>query len=184
MIHLRRVTEAQIQNGSITKEKLAVGAVELDSDKVTGELPNSKLAKIEDVEKLKDGLVTLAKTTDDVKLTPFVAGEVEQSVTGIVEEAIVETGLSKLAGKFEPKKVRVIASLKVSSGTGSLKIYADDEEDARLTLQTASLTYELVNGEFDVSDLEQGRHNLIGKLVGSAGGVIVSNDYFELYVIK
>ena len=88
MINLRKPTEAFIPNGSITKEKIADnaidsskiedGAVDLTSDKVVGELPNVKLARIDDVEKLKDGLVTLAKSSDDVKLTPFVGGEVEQ----------------------------------------------------------------------------------------------------------
>ena len=184
MINLRRVLEAYIPNGSITEEKFANGAIDLTSDKVVGELPNNKLAQIEDVDKLKDGLVSLAKTTDDVKLTPFVAGENEQSVTGIVEEGIVETGLSKVSGKFEPKKIRVIASLKVSDGEGSILVYADSEVAPRLTLTSLSTTYELVSGEFDVSDLLQGRHNFVAKMKSSLADKTVYNDYLEIYVVK
>ena len=194
MINLRRPTEAFIADGSITKEKIANGAVDaskiedgaidLTSEKVVGELPNEKLAIISDVEKLQDGLVSLAKTTDDVKLTPFVAGEVEQSATGTTEVEIIETGLSRLTGNFNPKKIRVIASLKTSSGSGFLKIYADSEIVPRLILQSNSLNYELVSGEFDVSNLSQGRHNLIIKISGSLVDSLVKNDYLEVYTVK
>jgi hypothetical protein len=46
-INIRRVGE--VADGSVTSTKLATGAVDLDTDKVTGQLPT---------EKLKDGAAT------------------------------------------------------------------------------------------------------------------------------
>lgn len=194
MINLRRPSQAIVPDGSITKEKLAAnvidaskiedGAIDLSGDKVSGSLPNSKLDVIADVSKIQDNLITLTKVNDDVKLTPFIAGEEEQSVTGDVSTAIIETGMSKLSGKFEPKKVRVIATLKTSEETGFLEIYADNEPTPRLTLETESLAYELLSGEFDVSTLSQGKHNLIAKLRGSLSTTVVMNDYIEIYTVK
>jgi hypothetical protein len=194
MINLRRPSQAIVPDGSITKEKLASnavdaskiedGAINLASAKVTGSLPNNKLDVIADVSKIQDNLITLTKVNDDVKLTPFIAGEEEQSVTGDVSTPIIETGMSKVSGKFEPKKIRVIATLKTSEESGFLEIFADNEPTARLTLETTSQTYELKNGEFDVSDLSQGRHNFTAKLRGTLSSTVVMNDYIEIYTVK
>jgi len=183
MINLRKPLQS-IPSGFITGDMLAVNAIDLTSDKVTGELPNTKLAAIADINKIEDGLVTLAKVSDDVKLTPFIAGEEEQSVTGTTSVGIIQTGISKVTGAFIPKKIRIIATLKISAGTGYLEIYVDSEISPRLTLFTTSSTYELLTGEFSSTDLDLGRHNIIAKLRASASLGVVTNDYIEIYTVK
>ncbi len=194
-INLRRPTEAIIADGSITKEKLADGAVDsskiedgaidLTSSKVIGELPNSKLAVISDIEKIQDNLITLSKVQDDVALVPLVGGEVEQSVTGILESGIVETGFSKTS-QFSSKKARIVASLKSNNAlyTASLLIYVNDEITPRLTKTSVSTDYELVNGEFDISDLVNGKHKFTAKLKSSDASGIAFNDFIEFYLVK
>lgn len=190
--------KVKLADGAVDANKIEDGAVDLNTAKVVGELPESKLAnnavteqKLADLaistQKLKDNVVTLAKASDDVRLTPFIGGEVEQPVTGTTEVPIVETGMSRISGAFEPKKIRVIASLKVSSDSGNigyLYIYADDEITPRLTLQTSETSYELLNGEFDISDLSPGRHKFTAKMKSSLVAGIVYNDYIEIYTIK
>lgn len=170
--------------GELPNEKLA--ALPLTSSKLTGELPNSKLAIIGDVNKLQDGIVTLSKTSDDVKLIPFVAGEEEDFQMGIVEKDYVETGMTKVTGRFEPKKIRIIASLKSSDvdNIAYLKIYADSEVTPRLTLETNNITYTLVAGEFNASDLSFGKHNLKATLSNSEVDGIATSDLIEIYVVK
>ena len=183
-INLRRPTEATIPDGSITGVKLANGAVDLTSDKVTGLLPNDKLGQIQDVEKLKDNLITLGKCQDDVKVDPFVGGEVEQSTTGTDEYPIVETGFGKVPGKFVPTKLRVVGSLKTSEGTGYMKIYIDDEVSARITVETTETDYDFVNGESDITDLLNGRHKIVVKIYGSEVTSVVANDYIDILFVK
>ena len=185
-VNLRKPTLAVIAPGQITSEHLADGAVDLSTAKVTGELPNSKLGQIEDVEKLKDGLVTLAKVQDDVKVDSFVGGEVESEVEGITEVEVITSGFTKVPGRFVPTKMRFVGSLKVdgSGNTGYLKIYLDDEVSARLTLSTTSNVYELIDGEIDISDLTVGRHKIAIKLYSSDAGVKVYNDLTEFYFVK
>lgn len=197
MINLRKTSNTYIPNESITKEKIAPnaidgtkiedGAINLTSAKVTGELPNNKLAIIEDVNKIQDNLVNLAKVTDDVRLTSFVAGEEEQFVIGDVVTPIIETGFSKVTGKFVPTKIRIIADLKVdllSGNTGYLDIYIDNEVVSRLSLNSVSNSYELISGEFSVVNLAIGKHKLTAKMYNSLALGKVYNDYFEVYMIK
>jgi len=185
MINLRRPTEAIVPDGSITAEKLADGAVNLSTDKVTGSLPNSKLDAIADVNKIQDNLITLAKVQDDVALVPLVGGEVEQSVTGTTEDGVVETGFSK-TNQFTSKKARIVASLKSNNAlyTASLLIYVNDEVSPRLTKTSIATDYELVNGEFDISDLANGKHKFTAKLKSSDASGIASNDFIEFYLVK
>ncbi len=185
MINLRRPTEATIPNGSITSEKLADGAVDLSTSKVTGSLPNSKLDAITDVNKIQDNLITLAKVQDDIALVPLVGGEVEQSITGTSEVGIIETGFSK-TDKFSAKKARIVASLKSNNAlyTASLLIYVNNEIAPRLTKTSMATDYELVNGEFDISDLMNGKHKFTAKLKSSDPSGISYNDFIEFYLVK
>jgi hypothetical protein len=180
------VEAAKIKDGAVGGSKIADGGVDLTTLKVTGELPNAKLGRIDDVEKLKDGLVTLAKCEDDVKATPYVGGEEEQFVIGVADVGIIETALSKVTGTFVANKVRVIASLKVqeSGDIGYLKVFVDSEVAPRLTVETSSLVYELVNGEFDVSGLLNGKHMLTVKLSTDSVTGKVYNDLIDFYLIK
>jgi hypothetical protein len=176
--------ETKLANDAVTENKIAAQAVS-DGKLKDGAVLEAKIADLAiSTGKLKDNVVTLAKTTDDVRLTPFVGGEEEQSVTGTTAVGVVETGMSKVSGKFEPKKIRIIADLKTSEGTGYMEVYADAEVTPRLTLQTVETEYELVNGEFSVEDLTQGKHKYTVKLKGSLVTSIVSSDYVEIYTVK
>lgn len=185
-VNLRKPTLAVLSPGQVTAEYLADGAIDLTTAKVTGELPNSKLGRIDDVEKIKDSLITLAKVQDDVKVDSFVGGEVESEVEGTTEVEIVNSGFTRLPGRFTPNKLRFVGSLKVdgSGNTGYLKVYFDDEVDARLTLSTTSNTFELIDGEIDISDLTNGRHKMLVKIYSSGAGIKVYNDLTEFYFVK
>lgn len=196
MINLRKPTQATIADGSITKNKLAAnavdstkiedGAIDLSTAKVTGQLPNNKLGIIADVTKIQDNLITLAKVNDDVKVGSYVGGEEEQSVTGTVETGIIETGFVKVTGKFVPRLLRVIASLKTNDvlKQATMKVYIDSEVAARITLNSSSDSYELLNGEVDISDLVIGRHKITAKLVNAEADGISSSDYIDFYFVK
>ena len=181
------VTATKIAVGAVGATKLADNAVDLTSAKVIGELPNNKLAVITDVNKMQDNLVTLAKVNDDVRLTSFVAGEEEQFVIGNIATPIVETGFSKVIDRFVPTKIRIIADLKIdvlSGNIGYLDIFVDEEPVGRLSLNSVSNEYTLVNGEFSVEDLPIGRHKLTAKMYNTLVLGKVYNDYFEVYMIK
>lgn len=185
MINLRRPTEAVLQPGQVQEVHLADNVVDLAGSKVTGELPNEKLAIIQDVGKIQDDLLTLAKMKDDVKVNPWIGGEVEQSVPGTTETALVETGFIRLATRFVPNKLRVVASLKVDpSGTAYVKIYVDDEPTERIAMESTATDYELVSGEADISDLASGRHKLTMKAYTSDPGATAWSDYVDILFVK
>lgn len=195
-INLRRPTLAEILPGQIKREhlenniidntKIEDGAVDLTTNKVIGLLPNNKLSVISDVSRIQDNLISLAKVQDDVKLNTFVGGEVEQNVLGTVETDLVETGFIKILNKLYPKKVRVVASLKVE-GSGSiayLKVYIDDELTERAVMQTGNQEYELVTTEIDISDVSNGRHKL--KIVGYTDNTESTcwNDFVDILLVR
>lgn len=176
--------EIKLANNAVTENKIAALAVS-DGKLKDGAVLEAKIADLAiSTGKLKDNVVTLAKANDDVKVVSYVGGEEEQSVTGIAEVGIVETGFAKVGGRFAPLKMRIIAALKTTEANGYMKLYIDDEVEARLTLSTASLVYELVHGEVDISDLSAGRHNLVAKLYGTLATTIVSNDYIDILFVK
>lgn len=206
MINLRRPTEVFIAPGSIEEQHLKDGAVNLangkvvgelpnsklaevnlNSAKITGELPNGKLGQIEDVAKIKDDLITLAKVKDDVKVSHFVGGEVAQYVEGTTEESLIESSFPKTPGKYAPQKMRVIASLKVEGEVGdeaSLLVYIDEEVSPRVTMVSTSSTYELVQGEVDISDLANGRHKITVKAKADTPTAIAWNDLIDILFVK
>lgn len=187
MINLRRPTEAVLSPGQVQAAHLADEAVDLAGAKVTGLLPNGRLGVISDVTKIQDDLLTLAKMKDDVKVNPWVGGEVEQSVEGDAEVPIVETGFVKLPGRFVAKKLRVVATLKVEGVVDDiayLKVYLDDEVGARISMESTEVDYELVSGEADISDLDTGRHKLTITASTSDAAAIAWNDYVDVLFVK
>lgn len=204
-INLRKPSQAFIAPGSITANEIAAGAIDLTSDKVTGELPNAKLASvaldsskitgelpntklaaIADVNKISDGLVTLAKVHDDVRLVTYVGAEEEQSVTGTTEAEIITTGWTKKAGVQPTSKIRILASMKVEGvgETATLNVYLNAEPTPRLTLTSTSETYELKTGEFDVSALADGKHQIKVKAKASVAGAKCWNDDIQINLVK
>jgi hypothetical protein len=170
------VTETKIANEAVSNIKLADGSV-----------LESKIAALAiSTGKLQDNVVTLAKSNDDIKVSSYVGGEEEQASTGDVEVGIIETGFIKVVGKYVPRLLRVFASLKTSDALkqASLKIYIDEEVDARITLNSTSIVYELLNAETNISDLGAGRHKITAKLVNAEADGISSNDYIDFYFVK
>jgi hypothetical protein len=194
-INIRRVGE--VADGSITSVKLADGAVDLGTDKVTGQCPSSKIedgaiveAKLNDLavstDKLKANAVTLAKADNDIKLNSFVGDETEVIVTGDTEVIVKEFTLPKKVLVFDSKKMRFMATLKTNdiTYTATLNIYINSEVVPRLAISSNSLTYELLSGEFDISDIGNGKHLVKIGLVSDNALGITYNDLIDAMAIK
>ncbi len=208
-IYIRRVGE--VADGSVTADKIASGAIEaskladnavdLSTVKVTGELPTEKLANGAVVEeklaslavstgKLKDQAVSLAKAQRALKIDHFIGDETEVSTLGTTEEdqKIFNLPKATLDTKgISPVRLHVNAEMKVVDGTsptGTMKVYIDAEESARITLNTTSGTYEMVEGEADISDLASGKHTIKLVLVTDQAPATVFNDLIEIFFEK
>ncbi len=199
MIYIRRVGE--VGDGAVTASKIADGAVDLSTAKVTGELPTSKiedgavnenkLASLSvSTSKLKDQAVTIAKSVQAMKIHHFVGDETEVSVTGISEEGVKEFKLPKATSAntgIQPAKLHINAEVKVegvSGAQGTLKIYIDAEGSPRIIVNTTSNTYEMAEASADISDLSAGKHTITVKLVADDSGATVYNDLIEVFLEK
>lgn len=199
MIYIRRVGE--VADGAITPAKLADGAVDLSTAKVTGQLSTAKLedgavveAKIGNLEistgKLKDQAITLAKAQRALKIHHFVGDETEVSVVGTTETDIKEFKFPRPTSNekgIQATKLHINAELKVggaSGAQGTLKVYIDEEGSPRITINTVSETYEMVEGEADVSDLSNGKHRVKTTLVADDAGATAYNDLIEIFLEK
>lgn len=199
MIYIRRVGE--VGDGAVTADKLANGAVDLSTSKVTGQLPTGKLengAVNEDklanlavsTGKLKDQAVSLAKAQQAMKIHHFVGDETEVSVTGISEEGVKTFQLPRATSVnsgIQPSKLHVNAEVKVtgvSGAQGTLKVYIDSEGTPRMTINTTSDTYEMAEANADISDLTNGKHSVTIKLVSDDGSAIMWNDLIEIFLEK
>ncbi|OGM09180.1 hypothetical protein A2Z67_04540 [Candidatus Woesebacteria bacterium RBG_13_36_22] len=180
------VTEAKLADGAVTTPKIANDAVD-NSKLADGAVLEAKLADLAiSTGKLKDSVVTLAKANDDVKVVTFVGDETELNVEGDVEVGLKEFSFSKKVGVVEPVKMRVVATLKTNDelNTATAKIYIDDEVGARATMESTSETYELVSGEFDISDLVGGKHKALLKMKSSDPAGIAYTDYLDILLVK
>lgn len=197
-VYIRRVGE--VADGAVTNIKLAENAVDLNSNKVTGELPSAKLANgavIEDkiaalaisTGKLKDQAVSLAKAQQALKIHHFTGDETEVSVTGIVEEEVKTFKLVKSSANtkgIQAQRLHINVEIKTSDVTaqGTLKLYMDAEETPRLTVNTSSLTYEMQEDDADISDLTNGSHEAHIKMVSAVAAKTVYNDLIEIFFEK
>jgi len=198
-IFIRRVGE--VADNSVTPAKLADGAVDLSTAKVTGELPTAKLAdgaateaKIADLAistlKLKDQSVTIAKSVQAMKIHHFVGDETEVSVTGLTEGDVKFFAMPRAASPnsgLQPAKMHINAEVKVTGGTaptGTLKVYFDGEGTARITINTTSGTFEMQEGNADISDLTNGKHTVRVTLNTDEAGATMTNDLIEIFLEK
>lgn len=192
---MRKVGE--VADGSVTAAKLATGAVDLGTDKVTGQAPSSKIEDSAITEgklaalaistgKLQDNVITLAKANDDIKISHFVGDETEVPVTGTTEVPIKDTQFPISEGVYNPQKIRIIAELKTdnAANTASLKVYIDAEGTERLELTSVNTAFEFKSGTFDISDLTAGKHTLIIKLSSSDVAGIATNGLIEALFVK
>lgn len=198
-LFIRRVGE--VADGSVDASKLADGAIDLSTVKVTGELPTSKLedgavveAKLASLSvstgKLKDQAVTLAKAQQALKINHFVGDETEVSTLGTTEEDQkifrMPRATSDVKG-IQPVRLHVNAEMKVTDGTsptGVMKIYIDAEGTPRITLNTTSGTYEMVEGDADISDLANGAHTIKCTLASDEASATAFNDLIEIFFEK
>lgn len=196
-IFIRRVGE--VADNSITPSKLADGAVDLSTDKVTGELPTIKLAdgaatesKIADLAvstlKLKDQAVSLAKAQRALKIHHFVGDETEISVTGLTETDIKFFKFPRpTSGEkgIQAEKLHINAEVKVTGvAQGTLNVYVDGEGTPRITVTTTSNTFEMQEAETDISDLSSGKHAVRVTLVTDTAGETMTNDLIEIFLEK
>lgn len=199
-LNIRRVGE--VADGAVTAEKLATGAIDLGTDKVTGQVPTTKIedgavieGKLADLAvataKIKANAVTLAKADNDVKSTTFIGDESEVNVTGVTETDLKEFKFTRLSGIIEPTLMRIMCTLKNSDAgsgnpayNGTLKLYVDDEVSPRATLTSNATAYELKTSEFDISDLSQSQHTVTIKMYSDDAAGIVYNDYLDVLLVK
>jgi len=82
--------------------------------------------------------------------------------------------------------MRFIGSLKVDTtgATGTLKVFINDEETSRATMNTTETDYELVNAEFDISDLSEGKQKVVIKMSCDVTGALAFNDLVDILLIK
>ena len=198
-IFIRRVGE--VADNSVDASKLADGAIDLSTAKVTGELPTEKLAdgaateaKIADLAistlKLKDQAVTIAKSVQAMKIHHFVGDETEVSVTGLTEGDVKNFAMPRSASPnsgLQPSRIHINAEVKVTGGTsptGTLNVYFDGEGTPRVTLTTTSSTFGMQEGDADISDLTNGKHDVRIALVADEAGATMTNDLIEIFLEK
>ena len=198
-LFIRRVGE--VADNSVDATKLADGAIDLSTVKVTGELPTSKIedgaiveAKLASLAvstaKLKDQAVTLAKAQQALKIHHFVGDETEVSTLGTTEEDQKVFRMPKATSDIkgiQPSRLHINAEMKVTGGTsptGTMKVYIDAEGTPRITVNTTNGTYEMVEGDADISDLTNGTHTIKATLVTDEASATVFNDLIEIFFEK
>lgn len=198
-LFIRRVGE--VADNSVDASKLADGAIDLSTVKVTGELPTNKLqdgavveAKLANLAvttgKLQNQAVTLAKAQQALKIHHFVGDETEVSTLGITEEDQKIFRMPKATSDvkgIQPSRIHINAEMKVTGGTtpsGIMKVYIDAEGTPRITLNTTNGTYEMVEGDADISDLTNGTHTIKLTLASDEASATVFNDLIEIFFEK
>ncbi len=198
-LFIRRVGE--VADNSVTSAKLVDGAVDLSTAKVAGELPSSKLedgavveAKLANLAvttgKLQNQAVTLAKAQQALKIHHFVGDETEVSTLGITEVDQKVFRMPKATSDvkgIQPSRLHVNAEMKVTDGTsptGTMKVYIDAEGTPRITLNTTSGTYEMVEGDADITDLTNGTHTIKITLASDEVPATAFNDLIEIFFEK
>lgn len=191
------IRKGEIPDSSVTAAKLDTGAVDLGTDKVTGQAPSSKLedgAVIESklgalavsTEKLKANSVTLAKVLNDVKIKHFYGDELADEQTGIVEKSAKEFNFGTKQGSVKFDVLRIISTLWSSDvgHTASMKVYIDDVlKDTGTDLQSTSITSAFVSSDIDISALSYGKHKVEIKIVSDDAGETVYTDMLDAYLV-
>lgn len=108
------------------------------------------------------------------------ADDTQKSVTGTSETEVKYFRFNQPSiNPFNIIKVNL--SLWVNGGTGSAKIYIDNEASPRLTLSTTSTSENILSGEFSIGDLSAGIHTLRVKIVNNTAGRTTYTELLEVY---
>lgn len=182
-INIRRVTEATLQPNQVQSIHIAAGAVIEDKIGI-GAVTNAKLADDGiSTAKLQNAVVTLAKASDDVRMHEFVGEESEIFIQGTTWEIVKTARFVK--GPSNPlSKMRFIGSLKTSVAGMTAHLGIDIDTVNKLDLTSTDTIYELVTGEFDVSALTTGRHNVDVKLKSEEAAESAFNDHVDIMFVK
>ncbi len=140
--------------------------------------------------KLQNQAVTLAKAQQALKIHHFVGDETEVSTLGIIEvdQKIfrMPKSTSDIKG-IQPTRLHINAEMKVTGGvtpTGTLRVYLDAEGTPRITINTTNGSYEMVEGDTDISDLTNGAHTIKITLATDEASATVFNDLTEIFFEK
>lgn len=173
------VTENKINNGAVTSVKLEDGAV------IEQKLANLAVT----TGKLQDQSVTLAKAQQALKIHHFTGDETEVNVADTTETEVKVFKITKSSSQtsgMQPQKIHINAQMKTSDSgtTATMKLYINAEGSPRITLNSTSLTWEMVEGVADFSDLANGAHDITLKLVSDSSGATAYNDLVEIFIEK
>lgn len=111
---------------------------------------------------------------------PYAGDETEVSVSGTTETLVKTLRVVKCsANGLNVTALSFVATLKVTGGTGYLRIYIDNT--LVLTLSTTSTSYVVVHGNVAVSWGDNTVHTIDVKMYNS-GAYVTYNQVFEVYV--
>jgi hypothetical protein len=132
------------------------------------------------------GGVEVITSTRELKNTVvrrlYTADETEVFVTGTTESEVkFHRIVNSSTHGFSIRRVNVIAELKVSGGTGFLKVYIDGVNVITLST-TVTTTYTLVKGSYNVSWADDTIHDVSIRLVNNTSGQTTYNRLYECYV--
>jgi len=117
-----------------------------------------------------------------VAKTTLAIDETEVYVTGTSESLFTPLDKTfdfiKSTAHLDLESLMVLLQMKVTGGTGTIKIYMDAEVSPRLTFTTTSTAYEVKEGSVDVSGLPAGLHTLTIRGYTNLSGQSV---YLRLY---
>lgn len=194
------VTVTKIGTDAVTAAKIADSAVALNTATVTGELASANIADAAITEaklnalavstgKLADNAITLAKAHQALKIGTFVGDETSVDVTGTTETEEKSFKIVKSSSTtkgIQAQKLHVNAEMKTSnvSHAAYIKLYVNAEGTARITLSSTSTSFEMQEGDADISDLTAGAHEVHVKLYSADAGETCYNDLIEIFLEK
>ena len=107
--------------------------------------------------------------------------DTRKSVTGTTEAEVKNFRFSIHSAREKWSVMIVFATLWVTGGTGTLRVYVDAETTPRLSLSTTSTSETLVWGQMSIGDLADGVHTARIRLVNSTAGQTTYTELLEVY---
>jgi len=144
----------------LTTEYIATGAI------TTDRLADESIT----TNKLADLAVTLSKLHAVSRTSHFIGDDTEVSTTSTDWEAVKRFRFTK-SSRFDWEHLWFVGQIKnsVSGSTTTLGIFINEETDPRGTISTTKGEYDLVDTDFDISDLPYGVHAVTLKMKATTG---------------